>query len=527
MPGQKHVKSAIVIAFALETGCVTWFLKIPGATPVLSILYLVTGSAIALMLLSSSPLALPRLAPGSRNLRVNIYRVAVLGLLALAMHSLCRYWFDEIPLDVNYADMLPIIKVMDQRFLAGNWHHIYDTIPTIWNGTQPIYLPSMWQPFVFAVLFGVDMRWITVAGLLFAFGVFVFVFQPDSKSYRSFFTAALAFLLFWWLFADDTAGVISVSEEGVVIAYYVFLVLALVSGNPWLTGIAASLCMLSRYALVGWIPAYLVYLLLTKKWKKATIFSFMGVVCLLFLFIFPVGWQTFLRLLKLPGDYIHFAGVVWQDSPDVFSTSLGFAGLFGVHHIALLHVLLITLSFAVPMLFMIYCYWRRWKKPESIANIPLATLKLSLVVFYSFIDVPYLYLFYTSSFVSLISIALLLRRRKSPGRSGREEEFAGEKVSFSVGGSLGNRPFATALSPRFRRQSSDLFPLGNIEQSTDLVQVFSVIGETRNLMLTAEFWLPVALSQAGEDALMQFVQDGHAERDILMTFGVVIAIDAS
>lgn len=440
MPGQKHLKSAIVIAFALETGCVTWFLKVPGTAPFLSILYLVTGVAIALMLLSSSPLHLPRLAPKGRNLRVNIYRAGVLGLLVLAMHTLCRYWFDEIPLDVNYADMLPIIKVMDQRFLAGNWNHIYDNIPTIWNGIQPIYLPSMWQPFVFAVLSGIDMRWITVAGLIFAFGVFIFVFQADSKSYRSFFTAALAFLLFWWLFADNTPGVISVSEEGVVIAYYVFLVLALVSGNPWLTGIAASLCMLSRYALAGWIPAYLVYLLLTKKWKKATIFSLMGILCLLFLFIFPVGWQTFLRLLKLPGNYVQFAGVVWKDSPDVFSTSLGFAGLFGVHHIALLHRLLIVLSFTVPMLFMIICYWKRRKNGESMANIPLATLKLSLVVFYSFIDVPYLYLFYTSSFVSLISIALLLRRRKNSSRSGQQEEFGGEQISFAVGGSL-ERPF--------------------------------------------------------------------------------------
>jgi hypothetical protein len=433
MPGQKHLKSAIVLAFALETLCVTWFLKIPGGTPYFSVLYLVAGSVIALSLLYFSPLNLPRMALGGRNTRVNIYRLAVIGLLLLAMLTLCRYWFDEIPLDINYADMLPIIKVMDQRFLAGNWNHIYDNIPWIWNGIQPIYLPSMWQPFVFAVAFGIDMRWITVAGLLFTFAVFIFVFQPDSKSYRSFFTGVLAFLLFWWIFADNTPGVISVSEEGVVIAYYVLLVLALVSGNPWITGIAASLCMLSRYALVGWIPAFLIYMLLTRKWKKAAIFSLTGLLCLLFFFIFPVGWPTFLRLLRLPGNYVHFAGVVWNDSPEVFSTSLGFAGFFGPRHIALLHGLLITLSFGVPILFIIYCYWRSRVRKIHTANIPLATLKLSLVVFYSFIDVPYLYLFYTSSFVSLISIALLLRRRRHSSRSGQREEFEGEPEPVELG----------------------------------------------------------------------------------------------
>jgi hypothetical protein len=432
MPLQKHLKSAIVIAFALETGCVTWFLKIPGGTPYFSVLYLLSGVGIAWMLLSSPSLNLPRLAIKGNNSRINIYRIVVMGLLALAMLTLCRYWFDEIPLDINYADMLPIIKVMDQRFLAGDWNHIYDNIPTIWHGIQPIYLPSMWQPFAAAVVFGIDMRWITVAGLLFAFGVFVFVFQPDSKSYRHFFTGVLAFLLFWWIFADDTPGVISVSEEGVVIAYYVFLVLALVSGNPWLTGIAASLCMLSRYALVGWIPAYLLYLLLTSKWKKAAIFSLTGVLCLLFLFIFPVGWHTFLRLLELPGNYVKFAGVVWNDSPDVFSTGLGFAGIFGPRHIAILHGFLVVLSFSVPALFILYCYWQR-KKGKTIANIPLATLKLSLVVFYCFIDVPYLYLFYTSSFVSLVSIALLLRKKRNYSR--QPEEFAGEYQSLEAGDS--------------------------------------------------------------------------------------------
>src|SRR5450432_314429 len=139
MPLQKHVKSAILIAFALETGCVTWFMKIPGGTPVFSILYLLSGSAIAWMLLSSPSLNLPRLALKGDNSRINVFRIVVVALLVLATWTLCRYWFDEIPLDINYADMLPIIKVMDQRFLAGDWKHIYDNIPTIWHGIQPIY----------------------------------------------------------------------------------------------------------------------------------------------------------------------------------------------------------------------------------------------------------------------------------------------------------------------------------------------------------------------------------------------------
>jgi hypothetical protein len=301
--------------------------------------------------------------------------------------------------------MLPVIKVMGERFVAGHHKQVYDVIPWIWNGIYPIYLPAMWLPYVPAVALGIDMRWITMAGLLFSFGAFIFIYRPNTHRYLSFFTGVLAFLLFWWLLADNTPGIVSVSEEGVVIAFYVVLVLALVSGNPWLAGIAASLCMLSRYALVGWIPAYLLYLVLEKKWRHTMIFAGMGVICFVLLFLVPVGWQTFCRLAKLPGNYVEFAGRVWKDSPDVFTTGLGFAGFFGPHRVMILHGLLILLSFAAPLFFVIF-YNRRRK----VSNVPLAALKLSLVIFYSFIDVPYLYLFYTSSFVSLIAIALLIRQ---------------------------------------------------------------------------------------------------------------------
>jgi hypothetical protein len=57
-------------------------------------------------------------------------------------------------------------------------------------------------------------------------------------------------------------------------------------------------------------------------------------------------------------------------------------------------------------LFMGFCLLQ---KKWSLQNINLACFKLSLLVFYQFIDVPYGYLFYTCSFVSLLIAASLLR----------------------------------------------------------------------------------------------------------------------
>jgi hypothetical protein len=51
----------------------------------------------------------------------------------------------------------------------------------------------------------------------------------------------------------------------------------------------------------------------------------------------------------------------------------------------LLHETLIVSSFVIPILFMAFCLLqKKWK----FENINLACFKLSLVVFYQFIDVP-------------------------------------------------------------------------------------------------------------------------------------------
>lgn len=404
----KYLPTSILIAFAVETFTVTWLLKRPGWVPWLSFFYFASGAAIALLLLRFPVVSFP--SPGRRawRLPVNQYRLIVTGLVGLMLYSWALYWFDEMPIDITNADMLPIIRVMGDRFIAGQHSHIYDIIPSIWKGTQPIYLPAMWLPYVPAIALGIDMRWVNITALLFAFGAFIFIYRPTARGYISFFLGVLAFLFFWWVVADNTPGIISVAEEGVVIAYYILLVLALISGRPWLTAIAASLCMLSRYSFIGWIPAYIVWLVLGKKWRHLAIFIGTGALCFVLLFLVPVGWSTFIRLARLPGSYIAFAARVWHDSPDVFRTAPSFAYFFGPKRIALLHGLLVSLTFAVPVVFVLVCY-ARIKAGKIVNNVPLAALKMGLVFFYCFIDVPYLYLFYTSSFISLIIIALLLR----------------------------------------------------------------------------------------------------------------------
>jgi hypothetical protein len=285
----------LLMAFCIETLCMTWLMKFENLAAIISVLYFISGIAIAKIVLFLPQPEKPIFwfDNTSQNI-LKFFLIAVIGFL------ICYFSvsiMNDNPMDYHNADMLPVIKTMNQRFLNGQWKHVYDNIPEIWNGSKPIYLPAMWIPFAPAVALNIDLRWITVACLIMVFGISVLLISFKQKT--SFIVLLIASMLLWWLLSEDeTHGFISFSEEGFVILYYFLLVPALVSEHIFLISIMACLCMLSRYALIGWAPAFFMYLLLNKKNRQAIIFSSIGILSFLFLFIIPFGWNAFLQLIK-------------------------------------------------------------------------------------------------------------------------------------------------------------------------------------------------------------------------------------
>ena len=154
----------------------------------------------------------------------------------------------------------------------------------------------------------------------------------------------------------------------------------------------------------------LIYWLYNKQYKGLIKVAVTGLLCFLLLMLLPFGWPALQRLLFLPGEYIDFAKRVWNDAPQLFNKTLGFAKFFGKEGIHLQHRLLISLSLSIPSLFMIVALLLiKTKKRITLNHLPLATLKIGLAVFYALIDVPYLYLFYTALFFSFIMVVMSLR----------------------------------------------------------------------------------------------------------------------
>jgi hypothetical protein len=399
-------KKLLMFSLAAETFLASYGLLLGSQTAIVSILYLLAG---LIFIISILILPAARLCVVRDLKKESVIKLPLVVIMLLLAYVTSRYWLDRIPLDPDFADMLPVMKVMNERFLHGDWKQVYDPIPEIWNGTTPIYLPAMWLPYASAIALQIDMRWVTVLAVLVSFIIILSGIRVHKNGYFGYGQIAVTALLFWWLFArNEVHSLITMSEEGVVIFYFVLLCAAIISANPFFMGITAAICILSRFSMIGWLIPCLIFYAVRRDFRKLLVFSFTGTACFFLFFLMPFGFKTLEQMIALPGNYVAFAKHVWENTPEVFWLNLGLAKFYGIHRIAMLHHTLLMVSFGIPFLFMCFCLLQ---KKWNLQNMNLACFKLSLLVFYQFIDVPYGYLFYPCSFVSLLIAAALLRSK--------------------------------------------------------------------------------------------------------------------
>ncbi|HEX2631061.1 MAG TPA: hypothetical protein VHM26_18735 [Chitinophagaceae bacterium] len=389
---QLNPLSIIILLTVVQVLCATYFLNIGGFAAINSVLFFLCGLVISFCLIKT-----PALATGKPVFfqKQFVARLFIIALLLPFSYSISATIMDNTPVQKEYADMLPIIKAMCQRFLNGHWQNIYDPISEIWNGVQPIYLPATWLPFTSSEVLHFDPRWVTVGGIWLSVIICVWPGKWKINWQYLLFTISILVLLAW-LHYDEVNNVIRLTEEGVVFFYYTLIVAAIVSGNGWLIGIAAALCLFSRYSIIGWLPFVFLFSLFAGERKLLSRILMGGIISTAILII-PFGIKPLLLHLDLPSQYIQHADRVWSENPEYFKQSLGLAKFFGPDHTTLLHYVLLIGTFAIPVLFFLSIR----SKKIPVANALLAGLQLSVTIFYNFIDVSYLYLFYTPVFVSL------------------------------------------------------------------------------------------------------------------------------
>jgi hypothetical protein len=368
-----------------------------------SMLYFICGILIAILPLIKTSIRLKQKSNSFlKGMTRSIYFIFVAGIVFHSIREVIPL-FEKFAIDIKWADMLPVIKIMCDRFVKGEF--VYEIVP-IWSGTEPIYLPAMWLPFLPFNYFQIDIRWTSMLALLGVVLLILFI------SKRSAFKLKNALVFFPLLLIVDgllhyDSRLIYLTEEPIVVFYYIFLAYALAKDKAYLIGIALSLCLLSRFALVFWSFMYIAYIFCFQDKEKALKIGITTAsICVVLILITGAFWQ--LNTIKeLPNIYVnHIMENEWKFN-GFMKTNLGMIKFFSFESVPLLHRIFFIGNVLIPIsCFLLYWKFNRWINTRFFA---ICSLKLCLVFFYNFLIMPFMYLFYTSTFLSIAILSWYLK----------------------------------------------------------------------------------------------------------------------
>ena len=368
-----------------------------------SILYFLAGIAICILPLLNvqKAVGITTGEGGWHKFLPHLFLLFLTGLFAYHIIILSAL-YKNFPVDVKWADMIPVIQLSCKRLLHGI--PVYAPTNEIHPGSVNAYLPMMWAPYLPSEIFGYDPRWTTVTAL------FVSLFIAARPIFKArgkmdlvpMVLASLSLFLVLNYFLFKYNGFWAMTEEGVVTGYYILLGYALLSENLYLIGITIGCCLLSRYTLTPWIPVYFGYLLFTQprtNFMKAfiTFTVFVTVV-----FVIPWFILDPLYFIHLPGLQAGAINSFWNDHHIIDNAyhNVGLFKFFTLNQVGLMTVIELSTGFILPIAFVLLAKKLQQRYQLNSRYIAFGSLKLCLVCFYNFIPAPYIYLFFPATLIS-------------------------------------------------------------------------------------------------------------------------------
>lgn len=409
MPLKKKLSTFLLLIFVcLEILCHTFWLK-DGDTQMLSIIYFIVGLCIGILplLKFGNFIETDSLSEKGQFFRNNLIKgisLIFLAILSVFIFQNAVEIFHKNPIDQKVADMLPVLETMAKRFLDGE--RIYELIPGIWGGMQPIYLPAMWLPFSLPVFLEMDVRLLTTLSLVASICLIIYTFlrKRTNRNYFGFLVFLPIILMVWGIFRIDPR-VIIMSQEFLVVFYYLLLAYAVFTKKEILIAVALSLCLMSRFALVPWSAMFLIYAFFFDEKKRAVKIAAMTAgLSLLLLFCFQ-AFENLPVFFNLQSHYLSEVLANEWKYKTLINSNLGLAKFFEYQNLATLHRLHLGISFLIPGGLLLL--FSKYKNRINIVFFAVCSLKICLVFFYNLLILPYLYLFYTNTFLSIFIFSMV------------------------------------------------------------------------------------------------------------------------
>lgn len=381
------------------------------------------GIGIVYLKIASQPIVRPegKLIELSPKV-LNILQWVVFALLTYYIFAKLKHlWWYEITYPNpahGSSDVIPQITTLVQRFLHGEQPYYDIQFPEY--TLYPTYLPLQWLPYIPLELAHKDYRWVPTFAMWLAC---LYYFITHRKSIgNTLWDLAVPYwpIIVWTIFVfhDNLAFVYSV--EGLIAAYYFFLAEGIKRRNTVFLAIAVSVCLLSRYSVIFWVPLCLALHFIAGNRKQALIIG--GTSLVLFVLIY---WYPFLR--KDPHIFINgynyhtkAALLEWMHdleknngSANLFNglglTPFAFKFLPGNEaHILTLYKVVHLVACSLCVLILGFLYYRNRGK-YSLHVFLLFSFKVYLTIFYVFIQIPYKYLFLVPYFVSVCLLGAAFR----------------------------------------------------------------------------------------------------------------------
>lgn len=329
----------------------------------------------------------------------------------------------------DISDVIPLIQVACRRLLAGEYP--YKMVTEFGWPENMTYLPIHWMPMCVAQLLNIDPRWIPLVTWTATAAILSYRGAKGADA-PSGFLIPLLFFCTWLMVYLCTWGVIEVSVELMMAAYYMIFVVSLNSKSGWWQGTIIGICLLSRYSLVLWLPLYAFVLFINGDRRQLLISVGVAVTLVLLLYVLP--FMTRDPRLFIDGYHYYDKAALFEwthlnkdDKPANLFAGTGFAYFIYTRftnvdvpeRIAILQRLHLFASVGICVIIGVWYFLKR--KQADYKIFLMCSFKIYFSVFLFLIQVPYEYLMSVGNFVSVAMFCELLRvstsRAKSPSEA--------------------------------------------------------------------------------------------------------------
>lgn len=355
---------------------------------------------------------------------------AALGIFVVLIADFQQILADYVISPMN-SDVIPALQLYIERLRSGTWVYAPMEFPG-WT-VIPNYLPMVWLPFIIPDILEVDYRWLplTIFVAISFYNLFIVLPRTQSHPVEFAMNALAPFILLYILVRTDQS-MFGHTVELLIVSYYLLLCKSILSPKLWWAGLGILLCLMSRYSFGLWLPMYFLIFALSKGWSSSIRTGLWVLGGVFLIYIIPFVFQDPMVYFKGMSYYDYSAQGEWvrhgwqEEGARPYHLSRGFGFAIWVYDwiaadvplkIKIMQTLnLITSLITVLVIFAIY-WWNR-KRIKHLKLFLIFALKIYLMVFYSFIHVPYAYL----HILPLLLIIPLLNQLDMSGMINKHEK---------------------------------------------------------------------------------------------------------